>query len=108
MSSAKPRVIVTALFITALLGTAAAAAPEELAVKAGCAGCHAKDKKLLGPAYHDIAAKYKADPKAATALLAKARSGGKGVWGQVPMPPVDAKKVGDADLAAIVDWILKQ
>jgi cytochrome c len=87
---------------------APAAAPDAVAITAGCSACHAKDKKILGPSYHDIAAKYKADASAATALAAKVRSGGKGVWGPVPMPAADAKKISDADLHAVIDWILKQ
>ena len=85
-----------------------AATPDILITKAGCTACHAKDKKLLGPAYHDVAAKYQGDPKAAADLVAKVRSGGKGVWGTVPMPAADTRKVSDADLATIVAWILKQ
>lgn len=87
---------------------ATAAAPEASAGAAGCTACHAKDKKILGPSYHDIAAKYKGDAGAGATLAAKVRSGGKGVWGPVPMPASDAKKISDADLHALIDWILKQ
>ncbi len=53
-----------------------------------------------------IAAKYKGDPKAAAALAARVRSGGKGVWGTVPMPPADARTISDADLRSVIGWIL--
>jgi cytochrome c len=86
----------------------AAAAPDALAAKAQCTDCHATNKKILGPSFHDVAAKYHGDPKAAAALAAKVRSGGKGVWGPTPMPPSDANTVSDADLAIIIDWVLKQ
>lgn len=85
-----------------------AAAPDALAAGAGCSVCHAPDKKIMGPAYHDIAGKYRGDSKAAAKLAAKVRSGGSGAWGAIPMPAVDAKKISDADLAAVIAWILKQ
>jgi cytochrome c len=85
-----------------------AVASEALAQKAGCAVCHAKDKKLLGPAYKDIATKYKADAGAVAKLAAIVRKGSQGVWGQVPMPPSDAAKISDSDLRTVLGWILKQ
>jgi cytochrome c len=81
--------------------------PESIAANAGCSACHARDQKILGPAYRDIAAKYKADPKAAAALAAKVRAGGKGVWGAIPMPPADTQTISDPDLHAVIAWILK-
>ncbi len=94
--------------ILAALGVAFAAAPAlanlELATKSGCTACHAVDKKIVGPAYKDVAAKYRADPKAAAALEAKVKNGGVGVWGQVPMPP--NTHVKDADIKTLVKWIL--
>jgi len=72
--------------------------------KYGCAACHAVDKKILGPAYQDVAAKYKGDKDAAAKLVQKVKSGGAGVWGQVPMPPNAA--VPDEDVKALVSWIL--
>ena len=91
-----------------LLVLAFAAAPavasEDLAKKNGCAACHAADKKIVGPSWKDVAAKYKGDAKAADTLAAKVKAGGKGVWGQVAMPP--QAKVSDADLKAILGWAL--
>jgi cytochrome c len=96
------------LCLLALGGAAVAATPEVLATKAGCIACHTPKKKLVGPSYHDIAVKYHADAKAPAALAAKVRSGGAGTWGKVKMLPIDAKKITDADLAAVIAWILKQ
>jgi cytochrome c5 len=72
--------------------------------KYGCSACHAVDKKIVGPAYQDVAAKYKGDKGAEAKLVQKVKTGGSGVWGQVPMPPNTA--VPDADVKALVDWIL--
>jgi cytochrome c len=94
--------------ILAALGLAAAATPalasEELAKKHACTACHAIDKKLVGPAYKDVAAKYKGDAKAPAALAQKVKKGGAGVWGQVPMPP--NANVPDADVNTLVKWVL--
>jgi cytochrome c len=78
--------------------------------KAGCMACHAKDKKMVGPSFQQIAAKYK-DTKgqdAKAALVKKVREGGKGNFGPVPMAPNPPDKISDADLSAAIDWILKQ
>lgn len=99
-----------ALFSLVLAAVSLAAGPvsasEDLAKKNGCAACHAAGKKLVGPSWHDVAAKYKGDAGAADALAAKVKAGGKGVWGSVAMPP--QAKVGDADLKAILGWALSQ
>ncbi len=84
----------------------AQADPLELMNKAGCVACHQKDKKVVGPALSAIAAKYKGQDVAAT-LMQKVRMGSKGVYGPVPMPPTGPDKIGDADLKAAIDWILK-
>jgi cytochrome c len=83
-----------------------AAASEELAKKHACFACHATDKKLVGPSYKEVSAKYRSDKGAATALFDKVKNGGQGVWGQVPMPPNG--HVPDADIKALVKWILSQ
>jgi len=85
----------------------ALAGPEEALTKAGCMACHAKDKKLVGPSFQQIAAKYKGQD-AQAGLVQKVRTGGKGVFGPIPMPPNPADKIGDADLGDTVAWILKQ
>ncbi len=85
---------------------AAAATPEESLNKAGCMACHAKDKKLVGPSFKDIAAKYKGQDASAK-LMDKVRKGGSGVFGPIPMAPNGPDKISDADLKAAVDFILK-
>jgi len=80
------------------------AAAEAMMKKDGCAACHAVDKKVVGPSYADVAAKYKGDAGAAAKLEAKVKAGGAGVWGPVPMPPNSATP--DADIKALVGWIL--
>ena len=89
-----------------LLGLAAvpAYASLELAQKNACTACHAVDKKLVGPAYKDVAAKYRGQKDAQAKLEEKVKKGGVGVWGQVPMPP--NTQVSDADVKALVTWIL--
>ena len=80
---------------------------DELMKKAGCNACHAVDKKGVGPSYKDVAAKNKAKKDtAAQYMFDKVRKGGAGVYGQVPMPPNTPDKIGDADLKALVAWIL--
>lgn len=88
----------------ALLVAPAAQASEDLAKKYNCLACHQVDKKIIGPAYQEVAAKYKGQADAATTLAAKIKAGGVGVWGQIPMPPNPT--VPDADLQALVTWIL--
>jgi cytochrome c5 len=72
--------------------------------KYGCAACHAVDKPVVGPAYSQVAAKYRGDNTAAAKLEQKVKAGGSGVWGAVPMPP--NATVPDADIKALVSWIL--
>ena len=99
----------TRLFVAslALVSVGAwAATPDEAMAKAGCTACHSKDKKIVGPAYKDVAAKYKGQDATAK-LMEKVRKGGAGVWGPVPMPPNTPEKINDADLKAVVESILK-
>ena len=81
-------------------------ASDELAKKHNCLACHAVDKKLIGPSYKDVAAKYRADKGAEARMFDKVKKGGQGAWGQIPMPPNAA--VPDADIKALVKWILSQ
>jgi cytochrome c len=81
-----------------------AQADEALAKKHNCLACHQVDKKVIGPAYREIAKKYKGQNVAAQ-LEQKVKKGGVGVWGQIPMPPNPA--VPDGDVKKLVDWILK-
>jgi len=89
---------------SALLLVGAAQANQDLAKSSGCLACHTVDKKLVGPAYKDIAAKYKDDSGAAASLAEKVRKGTKGTWGPIPMPP--NATVSDANIKSLVEWIL--
>ena len=80
------------------------AAGQALMQKDGCGACHAVDKKIVGPAYQDVATKYKGDAGALAKLTQKVKTGGAGVWGPVPMPP--NAQVADSDIKALVSWIL--
>ncbi len=96
-----------AMAFAALPFAVSAATPDEAMNKAGCIACHAKDKKLVGPAFKDIAVKYKGQPDAVAKLSEKVRKGGAGVYGPVPMPPTGADKISDADLKAVIESVLK-
>jgi cytochrome c len=82
-----------------------AAADQALAQKSGCLACHSVDKKVLGPAFKDVAAKYKGDKGAEAKLVAKVKAGGSGVWGPIPMP-ANSPQVKDGDIQKIVKWIM--
>jgi cytochrome c len=100
------KTLVACLFVSAgLLASAGnALAQEALAKKYNCLTCHAVDKKVIGPSYKDVAAKYKGDAGAEAKLIAKVKNGGAGNWGQIPMPP--NASVPDADIKALVTWVL--
>ena len=78
-------------------------ADEALAKAKNCFTCHTIDKKLVGPAYKDVAAKYKGDKGAVAKLAAKVKAGGKGSWGDIPMPP---NAVTDDEAKKLVTWVL--
>jgi cytochrome c len=94
----------------ALLCTAAVSAPaladQALATSKNCMACHAIDKKLVGPAFKDVAKKYAGDKTAADKLAAKVVKGGAGVWGPVPMPA--NPQVNEAEAKKLVAWVLSQ
>ena len=101
----KKQALLLATLAVALPAAPAFAADEmALAQKSACTACHAVDKKLVGPAYKDVALKYKGNAKAQAMLEEKVKKGGVGVWGQVPMPPNSAVK--DEDIHKLVAWIL--
>ena len=89
---------------SALLLVGAAQANQDLANSSGCLACNTVDKTLVGPAYKDIAAKYKDDSGAAASLAEKVRKGTKDTWGPIPMPP--NATVSDANIKTLVKWIL--
>ena len=78
--------------------------PRAMAEKSGCLGCHGINAKVIGPGLQDIAAKYRGDGQAQARLVDKVKSGGQGVWGQVPMPA--NPQVKEDDIRALVKWIL--
>jgi cytochrome c len=86
-------------------GSAMAADMPDLAKKSGCIACHKIEGKLVGPAWTDIAKKYKGDAGAEAKLEAKVAKGGAGVWGTMPMPP-NAPKVAAADIKTLVQFIM--
>ena len=86
--------------------SAPAFANADLAQKKSCLACHATDKKLVGPSYKDVAAKYRADKAAEATMFDKVKKGGTGAWGTVPMPP--NAHVPDADIKTLVKWLLSQ
>ena len=88
------------IIVTLLAATAAAA----LAKSGGCLACHAEDKRLVGPSYQEIADRYRKDKAAEGNLVQKVKAGGKGVWGDIPMPP--NAHVKDADIKTLVQWVL--
>jgi len=99
----RPLVVFATLSAAALAAAPAARADEALAKKYNCIACHQIDKKAVGPAYRDIAKKYKGQNVAAR-LEEKVKKGSQGVWGQVPMPPNPT--VPEADIKTLVAWIL--
>lgn len=102
----KIRPVALAAMTFALAAAGAWAAPEDAMNKAGCMACHTKDKKLVGPAFKDIAAKYKGQDVTAK-LMDKVRKGGSGTFGPVPMAPNPPEKINDADLKSAIEYILK-
>ena len=79
-------------------------ADQALATAKNCMACHATDKKLVGPAFKDVAAKYAGDKSAADKLASKIQKGGAGVWGPVPMPA--NTQVNDAEAKKLAAWVL--
>jgi cytochrome c len=100
----KNTLAIAALGLIVVAGPAFAQA--DLAKQKNCLACHAVDKKLVGPAYKDVAAKYKNDKNAPAALAKKIREGGVGVWGQVPMPA--NPQVNEQEAASLAKWVLSQ
>jgi cytochrome c len=92
--------------------TLVAAASAEDAVPTGatiarsnaCMGCHTVDRKLVGPSFQQIAARYKGDAQASARLMRKVKDGGSGVWGVIPMPAHPS--MSDADIRMVVDWVM--
>ena len=98
------KILAVTVLATLSLAGGAAHASAELAKAKNCMACHALDKKLVGPAYKDVAAKYASDKDAAGRLAKKIREGGTGVWGQVPMPA--NPQVSEAEAQTLAKWVL--
>ena len=99
--------IVSALVAAGVIMSAPAMAADsaaDLAKAKNCLSCHAVDKKVVGPAYQDVAKKYAGQKDAAAKLAEKVQKGGSGVWGNVPMPPNPSVNADEAK--KLVDWIL--
>jgi len=99
-------IVLGSVFAAAFVTSLPASAQEAMAQKYGCLACHKVDQKLIGPAYKDVAAKYRGDKGAEARLVEKVKKGGVGVWGQIPMPANPS--VPDKDLHALVKWVLSQ
>jgi len=104
MQSIAVAAITVTLTALASSGPACADANDALMQKSGCTACHAVEKKIVGPAFRDVAAKYKGDAGAPAKLAKKVKEGGAGVWGPVPMPP--NSQVSDADIKTLIAYIL--
>lgn len=114
--AARPPVSLTArrlagaLLAAALLGASAGAAraqpvvDQKFAASKNCLSCHSAQRKIVGPSFKDIAAKYAGHPEAAARLAEKIRKGGSGVWGPIPMPA--NPKVNEAEARLLADWVL--
>lgn len=99
----KTLVLALTLTTTAL---PAALADQALASAKNCMACHAMDRKLVGPAYREVAKKYAGDPSATDRLARKIIQGGSGAWGAVPMPA--NPQVSESDAKKLASWVLSQ
>jgi len=88
------------------LATASDDPMEKLLGANGCTACHNVDKKVVGPSFREVAAKYASDASATARLAAKIKAGGQGTWGNVPMPPNPG--LSEKDLHALAGWVLQQ
>jgi len=96
--------LLSLIFAASALIAGPAFANADLAQKKNCMACHAVDKKVVGPSYQDVAAKYAGQKDAVDKLAVKVVKGGAGTWGPVPMPANTA--VSDAEAKQLVTWIL--
>jgi cytochrome c len=96
--------LLSLIFAASALVAGPAFANADLAQKKNCMACHAVDKKVVGPSYQDVAAKYAGQKDAVDKLSQKVIKGGAGVWGPVPMPANTA--VSEAEAKQLVTWIM--
>ncbi|HHH47822.1 MAG TPA: c-type cytochrome [Gammaproteobacteria bacterium] len=97
--------LIAPIAAAALFVSGQASADLDLAKKSGCLACHSVEKKIVGPSWKDVAAKYKGEADARDLLISRVKKGGKGVWGPAPMPPY-SPRVTDANIEKLVDFIL--
>jgi cytochrome c len=96
----------TLIFIACLATTAPLMASADIARTNGCMACHSVDKKIVGPAFRDIAQRYATTPSAHELIAKSIRSGGGGKWGQIPMPA--QRQVNETQAKELAKWILDQ
>lgn len=97
------KVLTVALIAAGIAFAGQVSADEALAKAKNCLTCHAADKKIVGPSYKDVAAKYKGQGDAVAKLAGKIKTGGKGNWGEVPMPP---NNVTDDEAKKLAAWVM--
>jgi cytochrome c len=100
----KSSLLVQVMVAVAATATAPAFADQALATAKNCMACHAMDKKLVGPSYKDVAAKYAGDKSAVDKLAGKIMKGGSGIWGAVPMPA--NAQVNEAEAKTLAAWVM--
>jgi cytochrome c len=98
--------LIAAAVLGLSLSSGAALASADLAKAKNCLACHAADKKVVGPSYKDVAAKYASDKDAVAKLSKKIREGGVGNWGQIPMPA--NPQVSEAEAQTLAKWVMSQ
>jgi cytochrome c len=98
------KLLVSLAAVASLAGSAAVWADADLAKAKNCMACHAVDKKMVGPSYKDVAAKYASDKDAVATLAGKIQKGGAGVWGPVPMPA--NTQVSPAEAQKLAAWVM--
>ena len=96
--------VFVALATIGILAAGNTAASEKIAQSSGCMTCHTTDRKVIGPSFKEIAAKYRYHKDAESLLVKKIKVGGSGVWGSTPMPP--NAHVKEDNIRAVVQWIL--
>lgn len=104
MKIARNLLTLSALLVSLSAWSADETAALEIAKKNGCLACHGLESKMVGPSWKEVGKKYASDAEAESRLITKVKKGGKGVWGEVPMPPNVTVK--DADIRTLVKFVL--
>jgi len=106
MNRLRTPLLLSSLWALSFLSSLPAHADMALAQSRNCMSCHKLDRKIVGPAFQDVAAKYRGDKTAPTRLASKIRAGGGGVWGVVKMPA--NPQVSEAEAQQLASWILNR